>query len=285
MSFDQLPRQAALRFTEMREAVEEAQTRMLSTRRRIKSYEDQRKNVNDKTTIAEITEEIGRLSSICAAQGRDFEQRSRLATAINMFVVGLPRGIQLEPHKRLVIRDEYKNAESIENAVADLREKLVELKAQLQRAQRAIPKIEEAYREADTRAAALVERGRPQLGIPDGKSLTIKFATESKFGSGIANDAVAVLAWLDPERMRARLRAEVDALYGRFAKTNTPILSADERVQTIQSLRDDILQCERNEENAIAVAEEMSLFIPRREDADPLAVLSIEIVKRQRAVA
>jgi hypothetical protein len=284
MPFDQLPKSAALRFTELREAVDEAQTRVLATQRRIKSAEDNRKNVTDKKAIAEITEEIDRLSCIRDDQQWQFQQKSRLVTAINTFVVGLPRSIQLEPHQRLVIMDEFANSESVDNAVIDLRERIEKLKNELRRAQRSIPPIEDAYRDADARVAALIEEGRPRLRV-DGKNLEVKFATDSLHGPGTAKDAVATLAWMHPEQMRKRLREEVQALYGNYAKTNTPIMSKEERDKTIEALRLDLLQCERNEEFAIATGEHMNLFVPRREDADPLAVLSLEIVKRQRAVA
>ena len=76
MPFDQLPKSAATRFTELREAVDEAQTRVLAVQRRIKSAEDQRKNITDKQTVAEITEEIKRLSNLRSDQQRDFERKS-----------------------------------------------------------------------------------------------------------------------------------------------------------------------------------------------------------------
>jgi hypothetical protein len=258
---------------------------MLSTQRRIKAAEDQRKGVTDKKVIAEITEEIRRLTNVTQPTHRlDFERKARLATAINTFIVGLPRTVQLEPFTQLKIRDEFKNAESIDNAIDDLREKIDKLKNELRRAQRAIPPIEDAYRDADARVAALIEQGRPRLRV-DGKNLGVTFPTDSQFSSGTAKDAVAVAAWLHPEQMRERLREEVRALYGECAKTNTPVMSKEERDKTIEELRLDILQCERNEEHAITIGEQMNLFVPRREDADPLAVLSMEIVKRQRAVA
>jgi hypothetical protein len=93
------------------------------------------------------------------------------------------------------------------------------------------------------------------------------------------------MAWLHSDDLRAKLHAEIDALYATLAKTGAMVLAAPERDRRLAALDEEILRLEREEEQCITEAAGFSMFVPRRETAHPLAVLSLAVVRRQRVVA
>jgi len=82
--------------------------------------------------------------------------------------------------------------------------------------------------------------------------------------------AIAIAAWMDPERFLARLDEEID----RRADDRNAI-GFDERKRLLEEKRVKLLDAERGEEHAIETAERDGLLIPRRPAADAKAVLGV----------
>jgi hypothetical protein len=90
-------------------------------------------------------------------------------------------------------------------------------------------------------------------------------------------DTFALSTWIDPEALLTRLYAEIDA-------TAAPDgLSAEERGKRLFGLDEERLQIERAEEVVIMQAEAEGLEIMRRADADPRAVLQVDVVDPEPA--
>lgn len=86
--------------------------------------------------------------------------------------------------------------------------------------------------------------------------------------------AEAVVAWLDPDAMHARLCREIDVVSpGRDA------LSEEERVSRLASIDAELLSLERSEETLVSRLRELGGDAHRRPRADPRAVLGVEIAK------
>ncbi|WP_038973303.1 hypothetical protein [Bradyrhizobium genomosp. III] len=79
------------------------------------------------------------------------------------------------------------------------------------------------------------------------------------------------------EDFEKRLHAELDRL-----PQPALTLSADDRVAKLLELEAELLARERQEEALIELAEEQGAAIARRLDADPRAVLGIEIARAER---
>lgn len=79
-----------------------------------------------------------------------------------------------------------------------------------------------------------------------------------------------LLAWLMGDAMVARLHAAID---GADYRPGPPMA---ERPARIAALKDEMLKLEQREEAIICQAEELGISIPRRPDADPVAVLAYD---------
>lgn len=80
------------------------------------------------------------------------------------------------------------------------------------------------------------------------------------------------LAWLDPEGLKARLRAELDQI----APDVCGDVPAGERRDLLNQKRNELAKLEAEEEAAIEEIEKDGDVIPRRRDADPATILGTE---------
>lgn len=78
------------------------------------------------------------------------------------------------------------------------------------------------------------------------------------------------IAWVDPEALRARLHAVIKARYDQRGEV---CITAKERRETIAKLTSNLFDLECEEELAICRAEAAGVWINRRADADPRAIL------------
>jgi hypothetical protein len=121
----------------------------------------------------------------------------------------------------------------------------------------------------------MIERGE-SLGLP---SLAMKAEVFLADGRGFAGwhqtDATALLLWMFRDEFIAAIENEIDQL-----KDDEHALTDEQRAQQLAEIAADILANERDEEALIRMAEgEVTLAIPRRVDANPLAVLGLAVVQ------
>jgi hypothetical protein len=81
------------------------------------------------------------------------------------------------------------------------------------------------------------------------------------------------LAWLSPEALITKLHAEIDTLNLNDARA----VPAAERAGRIADLEAQILRAERTEESFVEQAERVGEYIARRPDANPLAILGLQV--------
>jgi hypothetical protein len=112
-------------------------------------------------------------------------------------------------------------------------------------------------------------RGAPRVSADRGQ-LHIQF-TDPNSGGRPADDFVAFQCWLDGPAVVKRPQAEIDALNLDDAKS----VSGDVRVVKIRELEERILDCEFLEEQHIERAQAEGMFMLRRRNANPMAVLGV----------
>ncbi|MGB6078642.1 MAG: hypothetical protein WBF99_04210 [Xanthobacteraceae bacterium] len=92
-----------------------------------------------------------------------------------------------------------------------------------------------------------------------------------------------MLAWLDPQRLLARIHAEIEA--DEAASMDQLRLSSTERSELLKVLTETLDDAERQEEELISRAADAGTDIPRRPDASPAAILGIRASRKARVAA
>lgn len=81
---------------------------------------------------------------------------------------------------------------------------------------------------------------------------------------------VDLIAWLDPEKLKASLKAEVASIYSKGVHE----IDDEKRAKRLAEIESEIFILGKREELAIVAAESAGILINRREDADPKAILA-----------
>ena len=104
---------------------------------------------------------------------------------------------------------------------------------------------------------------------------------EMRFGTETFNpqpDTVCYIAWLDPDALLKRLKAQIDAM-----PKPALALNAQAKAQKLAMLKDSLTTLEYEEEAMIAESEVEGPALARRPDASPGAILGV-IVSQRKAV-
>jgi hypothetical protein len=115
----------------------------------------------------------------------------------------------------------------------------------------------------------------------DGDKLNIKYDVDGHSGM------IALFAWMYGEDMKKRLVGDITAQRNvDVAKGTIVVIPPKERIKQLEQLDALLLDKERLEEETIREAEEMNVIIPRREEANPMAILGVQYAaKTARAAA
>lgn len=92
-------------------------------------------------------------------------------------------------------------------------------------------------------------------------------------GSAVVTDALCIAAWLDPDRLIARLEQEVDDLAG----DQTDAVSSEDRQAQLAEIETAMLATERVIEHWTTNLEQAGVAVLRRRNADARAVLGVTI--------
>jgi hypothetical protein len=231
--------------------------------------------------IAVIQNEIARLQSILSTYGgtaaRSAELSTALARYVGRFVEGArPHGLAVEP--RLL------SGETETLAVERMRRRIRELRSDIDRVRAAPYHSTDAKQRARAWVEQLAERGAPNvfelIDRQRGEIIWPEVTTQTmgiSRGTGdqvlipvAVKDTLAVMAWLNPDAMIARLCSSIDA-----DSDDANALTQAERETKVAELRSDILATEREEEALIERLEAAGASLLRRGDADPRAVLGL----------
>jgi hypothetical protein len=203
-------------------------------------------------------------------------RRSPLPARLNDWLRTLPPGTELFLHPTPPAPQLGKGQTSIA-AVEQLRERILELRAdrhQVASSPYPASMVKEAMRR---QVATLGERGCPDALKAVEIGVGIKFPSTRETipglgGAGLElHDALAFACWLFPDQIIARLDDEIDAM----ASPDDQCLTDDARHQREAAILAEINTVERLEEATIELAESQGTEIRRRDDASPLAVLSL----------
>jgi hypothetical protein len=85
--------------------------------------------------------------------------------------------------------------------------------------------------------------------------------------------------------MKAKLNDEIDGIRKDKVKRQLPVMPSAERAAKLAELDDRILALERKEECFISRAAVEGTTIPRRENANPAAILGFVVANKRAAVA
>lgn len=185
-------------------------------------------------------------------------------TTIKVVPIELPPGDPAEIAERLAGR------------IGDVRAELDDL-------ENAVPRRDSVAERLPTLVQDLAARGAPKLegaGAPGGRlriagPRVIIHAEPARSGPGwkpTSDDALAMLAWLNPDRMLEKLRSDLDDAYA-----HDPLeLDPNEKQRRTRDLKAQILEAERVECAALwKLIDEGDEQVRFRPDTDPRAILGI----------
>jgi hypothetical protein len=223
-------------------------------------------------------------------QQQEHHHQSRLVTAIRTWLSGLPANVELMDYEtEIMVLDA--EARSIEDAVhCDVaidrcRRELFKLRDARASVARSVPPLDEIYHAIDEHVLELASRGCPTMTIDNGR-LRIKHPLDDGWSGGAAKDALAAMAWLDPDLFRDRLRTEIERIRETEIKKAVPVMTTQDRDRRLIEIAERILMTERCEEFYVGIAQDTyDMRVLRRDDASPLAVLHVQALTKQRARA
>jgi hypothetical protein len=273
MSTSRLTKLSAAKYADMADTAEEAQNHVLSIQRRISETEKQLRNLNRETNseaAKDFEAEIKRQSD-----RRDLAQAAYLSisttlTAVRTWLVQLGPNVELQdiPSVFILPNDDENLVEAVERIRAEI-DKLTSARANVARA---VLPIADLRAETDKHVDALALRGRPTVWA-DRDQLHVRHNVE-----GFAAEAIVLLAWLFPDQMKAKLHGEIDRVREDELRRHLPVMPKAERVAKLADLDARILEKERQEEFFICEVLSENTTIPRREHANPAAILGVAIV-------
>lgn len=169
-------------------------------------------------------------------------------------------------------------------AVDQLRTQIEDIKAQVREIRAAPLPIEDLKAKATALVERLANAAHPRLEAVNGE-MELRFAAH---GVAIAESAepnkdarlLKIMAWLYPEMIERRMHALLDA---KAADETADAVSEDEKATRVSTLKGLLLKLEREEEAAIVAAVGMGQPIPRRQRANPLAVLGVCTRRKSKA--
>lgn len=195
-----------------------------------------------------------------------YSQTQRLITQINAWLASLP------PTTVLVhVTSEIRSDGNYQWQVERLRREITERKAELLRVNAARAPVEDAR----TQVRRLVDTlsRAPSLNT-DGGKVSVPSWQHASFGPASFRDVIAMLCWLDRDRIIAALDIELERL-----PVDKNALPPEQRAHRVSELETDIARLELEEEAVVSAASAMGLDIPRREFASPAAVLGVTFAK------
>jgi hypothetical protein len=274
-----LPTQASSKLGALIDTANDAHTSANATLVRIGQLEEALFVVPNSERADEFKTELARLTQRRTTQNNRYFATTATVTAIQAWLTKLPASAALE----LVEPPPFalKDGEAVIAAVDRLRTELETTQRELAKVRGAGLPVEVMKEQATQFVEELVARGRPV--IKGGHDMPFDVRAASHGWS--AKSELALLAWLDPKQLIARLHDEIDPSAA-AARDDQLRLTSAERDKLIDAMIAVIDDLERQEEDLITrAAEAGGQDIPRRHDASPAAILGVRVVKRSKAEA
>lgn len=268
----ELPKRAKAKFTRLADAEIEAADILRGTVNRASELN----RVMLLRSTGDIEDEKAELSRLQALQAQQQRRHTDLANSVmrlRRFFMELPASIDLEDAPREKVQ--LHKGESLSDAIKRVRLEISAAQSDLRKLSQAGPRAADLKRAARNYVMRLAETGRPKITATHEK-FEIEFQTG---GFTLAPNVRAIFSWLDPNALIKRLEDEIDAL-----PVPALTLSLKEKNERLAVAKTKVLILEREEEALIEAASADGQQIVRRYDADPQAILGVQI-KQKKAVA
>lgn len=268
----ELPKRAKAKFTRLADAEIEAADVLRGTVNRASEL-NRVILLQSAGDIEDEKAELSRLQGLQAQQQRRHTELANGVMRIRRFLMELPANVELEDAPRDKVQP--RKGESLSDAIKRVQQEIRDAQSDVRKLYQAGPRAADLKRAARAYVRGLAETGRPKItGTHE------KFEIEFQTGQfTLAPNMRAILAWLDPVALTKRLEDEIDAM-----PVPALALSSKEKNERLGVAKAKLLVLEREEEALIEAAYDDGQQIVRRYDADPAAILGVQI-KRKKAVA
>lgn len=279
MSFDRLTQRARMRFSELRDSAETAQSVIRNLQANIGANEKAARNLagdNKDNAKAQrpFLDEIARLRTKMEPLQENYRALAGLLTRVEMFVGTIPAGGGVSDAKAVSYK--VQDGEPDIERVQHVRIQIEELGARRRKAAHSFLSISELRVAVSEYVSRLAEEGKPSITL-DGNRVEIK--------SHAGTPAICLMAWSDPEPLKASLNMDIDRLVVDLRKRGFVEMSAKARKAVIEKLDAEILALECEEQFFVRSAIESGQHVTQREKADPRAVLGVMLLRRDVWVA
>jgi hypothetical protein len=273
-----IPSQAASKLGTLADAAADAQAIVSSSLVRIQQLEDGLTFAPNSERSGEFKAELTRLTARRSAQQGRFLALTATVTAIKAWLAGLPANVAFEVIEPPAFQ--LKDGETVTSAVERARSIIVATQREADRVRNAALPVETIKAHASDYVNKLVERGRPSIHCDHNTAFSVSIPSH---GWTVKSPVMEMLAWLDPQRLLARIHAEIEA--DAAASMDQLRLSSTERSELLKVLTETLDDAERQEEELITRAADAGTDIPRRPDASPAAILGVKASRKAKAVA
>jgi hypothetical protein len=200
-----------------------------------------------------------------------------LCSRIRQFLNSLPANVTFEPADP--VNAMPRKGETLAQAIERLRSEIADTHNHLDVVKGAPLPVADI--KALCRARVKAMAARPRVWVGARGEFAMSFVDAQRIDTlASLDDIAAMLAFADPESFSKRLEDEIDRQLGDQTLATMP---KGERERRTAELAEQLLELERQEEALIDSAQAQGQDIPRRENADPRAVLQITVAAKQRA--
>jgi hypothetical protein len=246
-----------------------------------------------KKRVDKLSAEFARVRELKEARSAAWQAASRVLSAVEDFLKsGRPAGTTLDAAETEV---KLAKGESIIDAVANRRKRVIELKASLARISAAPLPHSFARAAIKKQLELLAAKGAPVvtevIAQPDGRlrfpqqMLRSQVFNIPKSGPVAAyteqTDVLAILCWMFEAEMLAKLDAVLDSSY---SEADDEALTVEARHQRITELTAQLIDVERQESFLVWRAMDERLPVEHRADCAPQALLQCRLVTAPRVV-
>jgi hypothetical protein len=161
--------------------------------------------------------------------------------------------------------------ETLKQAATRIRARIAALKVEHQKITNAALPVADQKKAAAIEVARLAEKGKPKLSIGhDHFSVALDAMVASSHAPVV--DLAAILAWVDPAALLARLSAQIDE-----QPKPSLALSAKVRAERLEAISIELLVLEHEDEQLVEASEIEGPVLARRNDCDIRALLAISV--------
>ncbi|MBI5320885.1 hypothetical protein [Bradyrhizobium sp.] len=276
MTNDELPARALAKIFALKDQEQQALTLMRSNQRTISELQ-RAVDINPHgPKAAAWQDEIARLQDVQVPHQARHRTLADLNARIEHYLATLPPDAEVEEAKKVKVK---LNGQTRQQAVTALREKIVNL--HMQRAETelaALPAVE-------IKAAAkrwIIDRAlkaKPAL-IATHDKFDLKATYMDPQAYAPVLDTLALLAWIAPEQLEAKINEMVDAM-----PKPKLALTVKEKAERLAAIAAELADCERAECGHIDAAEEEGTIIGHRPNVGVEALVGIVVSKSQAKAA